>query len=94
MSIANTKTKNIIEAGIIDDNDQVLARVEHLKQLENLIGNSYPNKYERSKITGKEDTISAISEFAPVAELVKQLKDATPEGEKPNQEFKAELNEK
>ena len=94
MSIANTNSETIITAGIIEENDQVQARVEHLKSLENLIGNSYPNKYERSKISGAEDTISNLLAFAPVAELVKQLKDATPEGEKPNQEFKAELNEK
>jgi lysyl-tRNA synthetase, class II len=94
MSIANTQTETIIQAGIIDDNDQVLARVEHLKELENLVGNSYPNKYERSNVTGKEDTISNIHDFSPVMELVKQLKDNTPEGEKPDQEFKAQLNEK
>ncbi len=94
MSIANTQTETIIQAGIIDENDQVSARVEHLRELEKLVGNSYPNKYERSNITGKEDTISNIHEFAPVMELVKQLKDNTPEGEKPDQEFKAQLNEK
>ena len=94
MSIANTQTETIIEAGIIDAGDQVLARVEHLKALEGLIGNSYPNKFERSNITGKEDTISNIHDFAPVTELVKQLEDNTPEGEKPNQELKESLNEK
>ncbi len=93
MSIANTQTKNIIEAGIIDDNDQVQARIEHLRELERLVGNSYPNKYQRSNITGKEDTISAILAFEPIKEIVQKLKDATPEGEKPNQELKAELNE-
>ena len=94
MSIANTHTETIIEAGIIDDSDQVQARVEHLKELENLIGNSYPNKYDRSNITGAEDTISNILNFAPVAEIVKELKENTPEGEKPNQELKGKLNEK
>lgn len=94
MSIANTKTETIIEAGIIENNDQVQARVEHLKQLESLIGNSYPNKFGRSKISGVEDAISNLSAFAPIKEIVKQLKDATPEGEKPDQELKAQLNEK
>lgn len=94
MSIANTNTETIIKAGIIEDNDQVQARVEHLKQLESLVGNSYPNKFERSKISGVEDTISNLLAFAPVIEIVKQLKDATPEGEKPDQELKAQLNEK
>lgn len=94
MSIANTKTENIIQAGIIENNDQVEARVEHLKELENIVGNSYPNKYKRSKITGTEDTISNILAFEPVVKLAKELKDATPEGEKPDQELKASLNEK
>ncbi len=74
MSIANTQTETIIEAGIIEGNDQVQARIEHLKALESLIGNSYPNKFERTNITGKEDTISAILEFAPIAEVVKEIK--------------------
>ncbi len=94
MSIANTQAETIIQAGIIDDNDQVMARIEHLKALEVLVGNSYPNKFERSRITGKEDTISNILAFAPVAEIAKQLRDNTPEGEKPDQELKAQLNEK
>jgi len=94
MSIANTASQTIFEAGIIEPNDQTEARVEHLKALETLVGNSYPNKFERSNITGKEDTISNILTFEPVTELVKQLKDNTPEGEKPDQELKAQLNEK
>jgi lysyl-tRNA synthetase, class II len=94
MSIANTQAKTIIEAGIIDDTDQTRARVEHLKELEKLVGNSYPNKFERSRITGAEDTISNILHFAPVAEIAKQLKDHTPAGEKPNQELKESLNAK
>ena len=94
MSIANTQAETIIEAGFIDDNDQTRARVEHLKELETLVGNAYPNKYERSKISGAEDTISNILHYEPITEIVKQLKDATPEGEKPDQELKARLNEK
>jgi len=110
MSIANTNNETIIKAVIIENNDQVQARVEHLKALEALVGNSYPNKYERSfivyeleknrvenkdKIVVKlEDTISRISDCNEIAELVKQLKDATPIGEKPDQELKAQLNEK
>lgn len=94
MTIANTETKTIVEEGIIEDNDQVRTRIEHLNRLENLIGNVYPNKYERSQITGKEDTITSIVQFAPVAEIVRKLRESTPEGEKPDQELKAKLNEK
>lgn len=79
---------------IIEPNDQTEARREHLEKLRALIGNAYPNKYERSRITGAEDTISNVLHFEPVAELVEQLKANTPEGEKPDQELKASLNEK
>ncbi|MCY7345657.1 MAG: lysine--tRNA ligase [Pyrinomonadaceae bacterium] len=94
MSIANTQTETIISAGIIDDNDQTRTRVEHLKELEAIVGNSYPNKYERSKRTDVEDTISNVVNFAPILEIVRELKDNTPTGEKPNQELKESLNAK
>jgi lysyl-tRNA synthetase class 2 len=94
MSIANTTAKTIIEAEIIEDNDQVQARVGHLKQLEDLIGNSYPNKFERSELTGAEDAITNIVGFEPIKQIVKELKDTTPDGEKPDQELKAKLNER
>ena len=95
MSIANTQTETIIQAGIIDENDQVLARVEHLKELEKLVGNSYPNKFERTKISGKEDTISNILQLAPIIEVVKEIKAhvaTLAEREKPDQELKENLN--
>ena len=94
MSIANTNAKTIFEDNIIESNDQTEARVEHLKGLENLIGNSYPNKFERSNITGKEDTISDVLAFESIEEIVKELKYNTPEGEKPNPELKEFLNTK
>jgi lysyl-tRNA synthetase, class II len=94
MSIANTNQKTIIEDGIIEENDQVQARIAHLKEIENLVGNAYPNKFERTKISGAEDTITNIVNFAPVIEIVKELKENTPEGAKPDQELKAKLNEK
>src|SRR5688572_13894558 len=48
----------------IEDNDQTAARREHLEALRELVGNVYPNKFERSRIVdaGKEDTITAIVE--------------------------------
>jgi lysyl-tRNA synthetase class 2 len=79
---------------IVEQNDQTEARREHLEKLRALVGNVYPNKFERSSTSGKEDTISNIVHFAPVIEIVNELKDATPEGEKPDQELKAGLNEK
>ena len=79
---------------IIEPNDQTEARREHLDKLRDVIGNAYPNKYERSNVTGAEDTISNVVNFAPIIEIVKELKDNTPENEKPDQELKAALNEK
>jgi lysyl-tRNA synthetase class 2 len=55
----------------IEDNDQTSARREHLEALRELVGNVYPNKFERTEVVepGREDTISSIvekfSEFEP-----------------------------
>jgi lysyl-tRNA synthetase, class II len=97
MSIANTQLETIIEAGIIDDTDQTQARIEHLKALEELVGNSYPNKFERSRITGAEDSITNLLEFEPVAEVVSEIKEhvaSLNEGERPSAELKEKLNAK
>ena len=46
----------------IEENDQTRAREEHLAALRALVGNVYPNKFERSEVVeaGKEDTITAL----------------------------------
>jgi lysyl-tRNA synthetase class 2 len=48
----------------IEENDQTLARREHLEALQALVGNAYPNKFERSRVVNpeREDTITAIVE--------------------------------
>ena len=48
----------------IEENDQTQARHEHLEALRALVGNVYPNKFERSQVVveGHEDTITAIVE--------------------------------
>ncbi len=82
---------------IIEPNDQTEARREHLGKLRELVGNVYPNKYERTKISGDEDTISNLLKYEPVAEIVAEFdehKSKLNEGEKPDQELKAQLNEK
>ena len=59
----------------IEENDQTIARHQHLEALRELVGNVYPNKFDRSEIVepGKEDTITAIVEkfrsFEPTEEL-------------------------
>jgi lysyl-tRNA synthetase, class II len=45
----------------IEENDQTRARREHLEALRALVGNVYPNRFERSRVTGSEDTISALA---------------------------------
>ena len=56
----------------IEDNDQTQARREHLENLRRLVGNVYPNKFERSRTTGGEDTISAIVNHAEFQQHVPQ----------------------
>ena len=48
----------------IEENDQTAARRAHLDELRELVGNVYPNKFERSDIVtaGREDTISSVVE--------------------------------
>src|SRR5713101_1085089 len=49
----------------LEDNDQTQARREHLEALRRLVGNVYPNKFERSNVTESpagEDTITSVVE--------------------------------
>ncbi|HEY0322828.1 MAG TPA: lysine--tRNA ligase [Pyrinomonadaceae bacterium] len=75
----------------IEDNDQTRVRREHLEAIRWIVGNVYPNKFERSKVTGSEDTITAITA---------KFKDKEPHpliGTRPSQEeldrINAELNQ-
>jgi lysyl-tRNA synthetase class 2 len=74
----------------IEENDQTLARRQHLSELRQLVGNVYPNKYERSRVTHSEegeDTITSIvREFGKHAPQVA-------EGEKPSPEDIQRVNE-
>lgn len=49
---------------LIEENDQTIARRAHLDALRELVGNVYPNKFERSEIVeqGREDTITSVVE--------------------------------
>ena len=52
------------------DNDQTRARRAHLKAIRALVGNVYPNKFQRSRVVNpdREDTIAAIvQKFGPLA---------------------------
>jgi lysyl-tRNA synthetase class 2 len=63
----------------IEENDQTRAREEHLEALRALVGNVYPNKFERSEVveSGKEDTITAV------VEKYRAYEPEAPEGARP-----------
>lgn len=86
---------------IIEPNDQTEARREHLERLRDLIGNVYPNKYERSVMQDGQAIISdQKATITNVVEFARPIKDRhiseLPEGEKPSDEQRdaanAELN--
>ena len=80
---------------IIEQNDQTAARRDNLAALRELVGNVYPNKFDRSRISGREDTISALAAYGPVAgiaaEMVAIKADLKP-GERPPAAFKDDIN--
>jgi lysyl-tRNA synthetase class 2 len=58
---------------IVPDNDQTRARAAHLEEIKNLVGNAYPNKFNRSNIAGSvegEDTISALADDETIKRIV------------------------
>jgi len=68
---------------IIPENDQTQARREHLEALRRLVGNVYPNKFERSRVTENasgEDTITSI------VETFKKFEPHVADGERPSAE--------
>ncbi len=82
---------------IIEPNDQTEAREHNLAALVELVGNPYPNKFERTNVSGEEDTISALVDFPPVAETLKEIGEVVAklaERERPAPEIKELLNEK
>jgi lysyl-tRNA synthetase class 2 len=74
----------------IEENDQTRARREHLEALRQLVGNVYPNKFQRSRATGGEDTVTAIVKNEEINKHVPQLE----AGQRPTPEQLAEANEK
>lgn len=65
----------------IEENDQTRARREHLEALRALVGNVYPNKFERSNVTG---TVSGEDTITSIVETFKRLEPQVSEGEKPS----------
>ncbi|HXM50095.1 MAG TPA: hypothetical protein VN956_19800, partial [Pyrinomonadaceae bacterium] len=67
----------------LEDNDQTQARREHLEALRQLVGNVYPNKFERSNVTKNssgEDRITAI------VDTFRKFEPQVAEGQKPSPE--------
>ncbi len=87
---------------IIEPNDQTEARREHLEKLRELIGNVYPNKFDRSEIVfgfekqreekaiEKEDTVTRILECEEITKHIPKLA----EGTRPAPEVKEAINQK
>ncbi|MFV0389472.1 MAG: lysine--tRNA ligase [Pyrinomonadaceae bacterium] len=82
---------------IIDPNDQTEAREENLRQIKELVGNPYPNKFARTHISGKEDTVTNLLAFEPVKAVSNEIStvlENLDEGERPSAEIKDALNER
>jgi lysyl-tRNA synthetase, class II len=50
---------------VVEDNDQTRARLSHLEEIKALVGNAYPNKFQRTNLAGSaegEDTITSIAD--------------------------------
>jgi len=80
---------------IIEPNDQTEARRAHLEAIRELVGNAYPNKFERSRLSGDEDTITALINHKPVTEIAAEMarvKSNLQPGERPPAEVKDRLN--
>ena len=64
----------------LEENDQTVARRAHLEALRQLVGNVYPNKFQRSDVTetaSHEDTITSV------VEAFRKYEPEITEGEKP-----------
>lgn len=81
---------------IIEPNDQTQARRASLDAISALVGNVYPNRFERTNVSGGEDTITALKHFQKVADVesrMAEIKANLAEGERPPAEKKDALNE-
>ncbi|MBX3300479.1 MAG: lysine--tRNA ligase [Acidobacteria bacterium] len=82
---------------IIGQNDQIAARRASLEAIAALVGNVYPNKFVRSRVSGGEDTITAVKNSDPVASAeaeMAEIKAGLAEGERPPADRKEAINER
>ncbi|MDX6290803.1 MAG: lysyl-tRNA synthetase, class [Blastocatellia bacterium] len=68
----------------LEDNDQTQARREHLEALRQLVGNVYPNKFERSNVTEATENASNEDTITSIGEAFKKFEPRVAEGQKPS----------
>lgn len=81
---------------IIEPNDQTEARKINLAKMAELVGNVYPNKFARTSVSGKEDTITSLKTFAKINEIIAKLsafEKNTPEFKEAKEAINVELKE-
>ncbi len=81
---------------ILQSNDQTEARSASLEAIAGLVGNVYPNRFDRSAVSGAEDTITALKQFGKIADVeakMSEIKAKLGEGQRPAPEDKEPLNE-
>ncbi|HZI48001.1 MAG TPA: hypothetical protein VFD75_09395, partial [Pyrinomonadaceae bacterium] len=65
----------------LEENDQTVARRDHLEALRHLVGNVYPNKFKRSNVT---DTTAGEDTITSIVAVFKKHEPPVNEGEKPS----------
>jgi len=82
---------------IVEQNDQTAARIAHLDEMRQFVGNVYPNKFARTKVSGGEDSITAIKHLDKVIEIEAEMAEVRSKlgpGERPAPEIKDAMNER
>src|ERR671921_682883 len=68
---------------VLPDNDQTRARQEHFREILALVGNPYPNRFDRTRLTesaeGEDTVTSVVAQFGKQAPELKEGEKPTPE---------------
>src|SRR5205814_5784801 len=75
----------------IEENDQIRARHEHLEALRRLVGNVYPNKFQRSNVT---ETTAGEDTIASIVTAFRKFEPQVNEGQKPSADALESANAK
>ena len=82
---------NQLPQNVVPDNDQTRARHEHLEALRELVGNVYPNKFQRSNVTANASGEDAITS---IVEKFKSFEPQVVAGQKPSVDALESANDK